>query len=150
MTNIIVMNRENAKKYSYEIHDETSVIISIYDTTDSPNHFNKYINNGIKAVLYVQFDDVDKTYIDNKNNIYNIAIDETNAHKIVNFAKMYWNKVNTIIVHCGAGVSRSAACAAAISKYFTGSDDFIFDNFKYRPNMMVYRTVLNEFFNEEN
>ena len=119
MTNIIVMNRENAKKYSYEIHDETSVIISIYDTTDSPNHFNKYINNGIKAVLYVQFDDVDKTYIDNKNNIYNIAIDKTNAHKIVKFAKMYWDKVNTIIVHCGAGVSRSVACAAAIAKYFT-------------------------------
>ena len=144
MTNIIVMNRENAKKYSCEIHDETSVIISIYDTTDSPNHFNKYINNGVKAVLYVQFDDVDKNYIDN------IAIDKTNANKIVKFAKMYWNKVNTIIVHCGAGVSRSAGCAAAISKYFTGSDNFIFDNFKYRPNMLVYRTVLNEFFNEEN
>ena len=99
----------------------------------------------LKKLIRVALEyDVDKTYIDN------IAIDKTNAHKIVKFAKMYWDKVNTIIVHCGTGVSRSAACAAAIAKYFTGYDDFIFDNFKYRPNMMVYRTVLNEFFNEEN
>jgi predicted protein tyrosine phosphatase len=44
------------------------------------------------------------------------------------------------IVHCDAGHSRSPAVAAAISKAF-GEDDSMYFK-RYRPNMRVYRNLL--------
>lgn len=49
-----------------------------------------------------------------------------------------------VIVHCDAGISRSSGIAAAILKAYTNDDIIIFDNPKYRPNMLCYRTTLNE------
>jgi len=51
-----------------------------------------------------------------------------------------------IIVHCTAGKSRSAGVAAALHKVLNGSDEPIFGNARYRPNMRVYRMVLEEWY----
>lgn len=48
-----------------------------------------------------------------------------------------------IVIHCTAGKSRSAAVAAALHLVLNGSDKPIFGNPQYRPNMLVYRHVLN-------
>lgn len=48
-----------------------------------------------------------------------------------------------IVIHCTAGKSRSAAVAAALHLVLNGSDAPIFGNARYRPNMLVYRHVLN-------
>ena len=48
-----------------------------------------------------------------------------------------------VIVHCTAGKSRSAAVAAALMKSIEGDDSSIFNNPRYKPNMRVYRMVLN-------
>jgi len=48
-----------------------------------------------------------------------------------------------IVIHCAAGKSRSAAVAAALHLVLNGSDKPIFGNPRYRPNMLVYRHVLN-------
>jgi len=48
-----------------------------------------------------------------------------------------------IVIHCTAGKSRSAAVAAALHLVLNGSDAPIFGNPQYRPNMLVYRHVLN-------
>ena len=42
-----------------------------------------------------------------------------------------------IIVHCGAGISRSAGLAQAVSEYL-GTDVHIFDNPAYIPNRLVW------------
>ena len=47
-----------------------------------------------------------------------------------------------MIIHCWAGVSRSAAVAAAILKVYTGNDDQIFKSGTYAPNMYVYHKIL--------
>lgn len=47
-----------------------------------------------------------------------------------------------IIVHCDAGLSRSPAVAAALSKILTGDDAGFFK--RYHPNSRVYRTILEE------
>lgn len=47
-----------------------------------------------------------------------------------------------IIVHCGAGISRSAGVCAAIEKFLTGDDSRIFDSAYYHPNMSCYNAVL--------
>ena len=52
-----------------------------------------------------------------------------------------------ILVHCTAGKSRSAAVAAALHKVLNGSDEAIFGNKRYSPNMRVYRMVLEEWYN---
>ena len=52
--------------------------------------------------------------------------------------------LDLIIVQCEAGQSRSAGVAAALMKYVWNDDTAIFNNKKYTPNMLCYRTVLNE------
>lgn len=49
----------------------------------------------------------------------------------------------TLFVHCGGGISRSSAVAAAISDYLHLGYD-IFSDRKYKPNMLVYRLTSNE------
>lgn len=49
--------------------------------------------------------------------------------------------IERIILHCDAGVSRSPGVAAALSKSLLGDDAEFFR--RYRPNMRVYRTLLN-------
>ena len=55
------------------------------------------------------------------------------------------NKVDKFIVHCEAGVSRSAGVGAAIMKALNGDDWDVFKNPLKCPNMKCYRTVLNAF-----
>ena len=138
------MNRKDAIKYSYEPHSESSVIISI-SNSDEPSlpPFSKMQGNGIKKTLCLFFDDVELN--DEKYR----PIDDDDAKKIVEFVKRWKNKVDTIIVHCSAGQSRSAGVMAAISKWMTGSDMWVFDHSYYKPNMSCYRTVLNEFYRSD-
>jgi hypothetical protein len=51
-----------------------------------------------------------------------------------------------LICHCEAGVSRSAAIAAAGSKYFNGDDSFFFEH--YYPNEYVYNMMTNNVLTE--
>lgn len=142
MKNVIVMNRPKAREYAHEPHSEVSIVISINDTNMEPNDIPhcKYRNH-IAAVLPLFFNDVEEG---------NGVITTFEANKIVCFVNRWYSHVDTIIVHCNAGISRSAGCAAAILKYFTGSDMQIFGNGFYKPNMKVYTTVLEEFHKAEN
>ena len=143
--NFKIMNRKDAISYSYKPHEESSVIISI---SSSDNYtlpsFSTNPKNGIKKTLCLFFDDVEVTETGGYQ-----PITENDARKIVDFVKRWKNKVDMIIVHCDAGQSRSAGVMAAISKWMTGSDMWVFDAPYYKPNMTCYRTVLNEFYKGE-
>ncbi len=62
------------------------------------------------------------------------------ATQIAEFARRWVGQVPLMVVHCEGGISRSAAAAAAISRYFNGVDSFFFEH--YVPNRLVYRRVL--------
>jgi predicted protein tyrosine phosphatase len=47
-----------------------------------------------------------------------------------------------VIVHCEAGISRSAATAAALSKHYNGDDSWVWSAPRYNPNKLVYRVLL--------
>jgi predicted protein tyrosine phosphatase len=64
------------------------------------------------------------------------------AQKIVDLLDAH-PEAERVIVHCTAGKSRSAAVAAALMKSIEGDDSPIFNNPRYKPNMRVYRMVLN-------
>lgn len=63
---------------------------------------------------------------------------------LASFIEVYVPQVEAFLINCDAGVSRSAAVAAAILQYTSGDDSFVFGNSRYRPNMYVYRTLVNE------
>jgi hypothetical protein len=54
------------------------------------------------------------------------------------------NKVDEIIVHCEAGISRSSAIAAATS-LFLNNDDSEFFKFPFCPNELCYKLMLQSF-----
>jgi protein-tyrosine phosphatase len=130
------MSRENAKKYSYKTDIDRCVIISINDVSDEANKLNR--NNNITAVCPLFFDDVEC----NQQN----HMSREDADKIIQFVNTHLNNVDEIIVHCGAGVSRSAGVCAALMLILTGDDSAIFNCGKYRPNMHCYRLVLESYF----
>ena len=51
--------------------------------------------------------------------------------------------VEQILVHCGAGYSRSPGCALAIAEYLNIEND-IRDNKNFNPNLLVYKLAKQE------
>ena len=130
----LVLSRTKAKEYSYKCHDASYIIISITDIDSERIVFNK--SKQLKAVLRLNFDDVDNKTAS--------AISPDDAKRIVSFVKAWINQVELIIVHCEAGMSRSSGVCAALMLWINGDDTPIFGNAFFRPNMLCYRTVLNE------
>ena len=110
------------------------MIISITDIDSNPVLFAQ--NEQIKSILRLAFNDVDRGNFG--------AMNENDANSIVSFCAK-WLPDTNLIVHCEAGVSRSAGVCAAILKWYEGSDVQIFGNAYYRPNMHCYREVLKAF-----
>ena len=134
-----VCSRQSAKRMSYKLKVPT-LIVSITDIVSCPNSFGE--NPNIKAICRVTFDDVDPHYEVKCSN----AMTEKDAEKIKSYVERYKDKVDCIIVHCEAGISRSSGVMAAIQKYLIGSDEAIFNNAKYCPNMHCYKMMLEQFF----
>ena len=130
-----VMNRQAAKKYSYHEHGHSYIIISINNIDESPNRFNH--NDELVNVLSLFFDDVGQGQP--------CCMKQSDADKIIKFVNAYMN-VDECVVHCSAGVSRSAGVAAALMKIVNDSDKEIFDDAKYSPNIGCYSLVLKSFF----
>ena len=69
------------------------------------------------------------------------AITENQAEDLLRFVVRHAHPNLTVIINCTAGVSRSAAVAAALTN-LSGMDDTPF--FKnYSPNSLIYRTMWN-------
>ena len=77
------------------------------------------------------------------------AISEADALKIVRFCEAMKDKIDLIVVHCEAGVSRSAGVCAALMKIYNNTDMPIFENAKYCPNMSCYRAVLDAYYGKQ-
>lgn len=123
-----------------------TAIISITDKGSEPIKFS----NPVGALLALQFNDEDERGNYERGAPLNPnAISWEQADEIVSFVMRCKNSFDLLIVQCEAGISRSAGCAAAISKYLYNTDDFIFGSPQYCPNMTVYKRVLKAFMNTE-
>lgn len=140
MQKVIVMNWKEAQDLTYNDFSLNRFIISIKSVGMEDVEFN-WDNHSILGVLYEEFNDWD----DGKSD----CISPKQAKEIAKYVKEYWDKVDQFVVHCEGGVSRSAGCAAAILKYFTGDDSQIFNDNNYCPNMLVYRLVLEALMEED-
>jgi predicted protein tyrosine phosphatase len=149
---IIALSKEEAEEISSKL-DVPHAIISI---TSPGNPKAEFAHNPLKVgVLPLEFFDVD--FSDERMSHSRAEIlklyghgkfTEEQARSIIDFALNMQNKIKLLVCHCGAGVSRSAGVAGALSLILNGSDKDIFNNPRYIPNMFVYQTILNEHFGE--
>jgi predicted protein tyrosine phosphatase len=136
-----IMSRANMGTFSLQEHRERIAVVSISDVNKESPVVSNNPKNGIFDQLRLHFDDVD---IGSPN-----CISDEIAVRIVEYIKNVQNKADKIIVHCEAGISRSAGVGAAIMKYLNDNDWPVFDKPRYRPNMTCYRTVLNAFYDSD-
>lgn len=141
---MIVLSRGDAIIYCYKPHKVKTIMISISD----PNMIYEHTpfcspENGIQSILELCFADADRPGPDVYGREADVSdlMSETDGRKIAAFISQ--NKDFDILIHCDAGISRSAGVAGAILKYFTNDDASIFDNPYYYPNMWCYRKTLN-------
>lgn len=73
-----------------------------------------------------------------------ILFTDDHARQIWDFVEKVWDKVELLLVHCLAGVSRSPAVAAAIAKVKYGDDSLYFS--RYTPNSKVFNTMLRVYY----
>lgn len=154
-----ILSRKDAVRYCKQEHKEKSIIISICDSSEFFQKLSKTSTNGVKDILYLSFDDIEDInfdshrylkkdegfIIDNFTGCSYKVISKEDANRIVDFINIWYDKVDRIIVHCVAGISRSSGTCAAIKKAMTGNDNDIFKNPRYVPNMTCYKTVLSCF-----
>lgn len=138
----VILNKSKAERLSYTDYSSDKVIISISTPGDEKAKFDSN-NKTIKDILYLDFYDI--SY--NSQEIfkgYEPMTDE-DAVKIRDFVLKWKDKVDTIWVHCDAGISRSAGVAAGILEALGKDNSYIFDSKMYFPNLLCYSKILNVF-----
>jgi len=135
---IKVMGREVFEEFT---SDKKYIVISITDPGSEPVESQK----GYLAMLSLEFYDLDKDI--GQFPYSRFIFTERDAEQILDFIDTFKDKVDIIVCHCEAGISRSAGVAGALSKILNGDDKYYFDH--YLPNMLVYRTILNSYFKNE-
>jgi predicted protein tyrosine phosphatase len=117
------------------------VVISITDPKSAPAVLAKW--RGRKAALRLEFLDLE---FKRGTDIDKSTIQPCQAEEICRFAKEWHPKVEQIIVHCEAGISRSAGVACVLAELLEGSDPF--SDMKdaeglplYFPNNLVMKEI---------
>jgi predicted protein tyrosine phosphatase len=132
---IEVFSRQAVEKF---ITDLPHIVISIREPGSAQPKLPE--NSNRIAELYIECDDID---IDSPM-VKQFAKDDAKA--ILGLLKVTLPYINTIVVHCEAGQSRSAGVGAALSiilRVPDGDKKYFNPRGPYYPNRYIYRTMLN-------
>ena len=120
-------------------HEEPYAVISITDP--QLKHPVLADSSYCKAVLRLQFSDVSNDFPMLRGTAHIAAFTPATARQIVDFVReQMQNDVRLLIVHCEAGMSRSAGVATALSQFYNHDETHCLVH--YRPNAHVRRLVL--------
>lgn len=123
-----------------EPHEVSHVVVSI-TTPGDPKEVKLPLNEHTQALLTLEFHDIDRIVQGYNDHLESKMFSKEQARLIRTFAA--WNQeVERFIVHCDAGMSRSPAVAAAVSKMLYGDDMRFFK--RYHPNRRVYYMILDQ------
>jgi len=135
---IKILSREMAIK---RIPEKPELMIGILDSKNyrnNPNNFpitNPLNNLRINYLSYI-LDDIEEPFQD-----FVLITRETAKQILEDFAE-HKDKIESLAVHCRAGLSRSPAVAAALNDcFFLGNSPEEFFSGGYTPNRTVYRTI---------
>ena len=131
---IKIMSQYNALRYSSETNKKI-LMISIVGGKDSSLVFK---GDGIVDVFRMFFEDIERPI-----GKYKVPSRE-DFNGLKEFLDKNISSVDEIVVHCHAGVSRSAACASAIARYVGIDDSFIWSSNDYMPNRLVFKYAIDE------
>lgn len=134
-TNIHILSFCDAAAYTCLRDIPPTIVISIDDKGFDPTPLD-IDNPAIIGILKLWFGDVDEDWENTST-----AISNENAEQIVAFVKRYLPLKPEILIHCAAGVSRSAGVAAALHRWLNGTDAPITDSPYRRPNFLCYKKV---------
>lgn len=125
---ILILQRHNAEKFKYE---KPWACISISDSfSDFDAEINEENNLGI---LRLKFDDTEFP-------TRGVPISTEQADSILEFAFKIWDKVDLMLIHCNAGISRSPAVGKFLSEIYQPMFCRYFDAF-YSPNKLVTKVL---------
>lgn len=134
---------------------KTAALISVYEVQAEEENMKDAIATGeVKEVdlsrwahsVRIQFWDIDQQFQDG-DNIYE-PMSREDAVKILDFIEGLPAEVDTIIVHCFAGVSRSAAIAKFLMERIYDLHDEA-KRVSVAYNRFVYTTLLEEWHNRK-
>lgn len=112
---------------------DTFAVISIQDSHTDGFGITFSENQYCKAVLTLKFDDINRP-VDGAQ-----IFTEEMAKQIIRFIRKH-KEVDTLLIHCYAGQSRSRAVGAFAVKFLGGDNSVYFK--KYNPNEYVYELLL--------
>lgn len=132
---VLVLSQKKAEKFVKSNKTRTLAVISITNPGQKPADIEE---GGMVAALF-------------RMSFYDLEVDmgpfpcakEEDLEGLRDFVD-HLPKVELLLVHCAAGISRSAAVAAATQLYL-GMEDTIWNSPKFHPNARVYRLCLKEY-----
>jgi len=140
--NVTIYSREEIEKLLEKDFPENTAVISFYDPAIKRiDKDYKHVDYSGKCqrVFYSEVDDLDIGYLGEKGMTYDTYFPE--ANEIAEFIYNAYNDGLDIICQCEYGQSRSAGCAAAILEHFYKSGIWIFADYKYYPNQIIFHKV---------
>ena len=121
-------------------HPEPYAVISIGEPQMKPAPLAD--SPQCKAVLRLHFSDVASDLPRLRSVMHVAPFTPELARQIADFVReQMQNNVNLIVVHCEAGMSRSAGVATALSQFYNHDETHFLVH--YRPNAHVRRVMLN-------
>lgn len=131
---LVQISSENAAK---RIADSVDVPTSIISITCPGDDLVQFPNNpNIKDIFRLQFNDIDR---DDNPDVPPPKQEDFSGLK----AFIDRQVCELLLIHCGAGVSRSAAVGAAVNEYLNLGQK-IWGQQQYEPNRLVYRLACAE------
>jgi len=117
-------------------HEVPHIVISISSSAADEAPLRK--NENCRGILRLAFPDADAP-----TDLFpeSVLFSEADAARIWSFVREHQSAIERILIHCDAGVSRSAAVGAVLSKVFNGDDSEFFGG-RYRPNARIYKMLL--------
>jgi predicted protein tyrosine phosphatase len=125
---LLVLSRSAAKDFSC---DKPWACISV---AADPGDWPKI--NKVQQVDLLQLAFADNEYDWEDKSLFS----PQQAKQILEFVEKNWDKIEVLMIHCYAGISRSPAIAAAIAKLKYQDNSMFFQ--LHTPNKLVYNTIL--------
>lgn len=118
---------------------EPHIVISICSPCEVPPKYPA--NSNRLGLLRLNFHDINKPLNGTMSKVLRPP-NSLHSRMIVDFFKKHASKVDLVVCQCEAGICRSAAIAAGLSKRM-GQDDSEFFK-RYQPNSLLYTLILKE------
>ena len=147
----IIMNRRGIEERSNRAFADKTAVISITDVDytfaelcHQPNKRLKIAFNDVDGDVFLDelgrdFTNEDRLNLEKK---YQMLSDEQAAEIAEFYHECMQEGINTLIVQCEYGQSRSAAVVAAIREFESQDGIAIFADDRYYPNRVVFRKTL--------